>query len=945
MRRFRLLALIFLALIPSLLAQSTREAKNDLPLSSNSSLPVASAGTSSASKASADKSATGLSSLPPNAQVPISAALGKDDTGYWVHPSAKGFRGENPRQALLAEFTRQGAELRSHNLRWGLETRGYGYGNALHPVKAVVPQAKANRVEYQRDRLTEWYENGPLGLEQGFTLAHPPGKRNGQALTVELGLRGDLVAVLDPGGKALELRAKDGKATLRYAGLSASDATGRELRSWLELKGNRLLVRVEDGAAKYPVVVDPWIQQAELTASDGADFDRFGYSVAVSGSTAVVGAPYHVAWQGAAYVFVESGGTWSQQAELTASDGVELDYFGYSVAISGGTAVVGAYCHPNSDENCGPGAAYVFVQSGTTWSQQAELTASDGAAGNYFGNSVAVSGTTVVVGALFYPGSWPFHVGPGAAYVFAESGGTWSQQAELTASDGEASDYFGISVAVSGSTAVVGAPNHQVGSNQYQGAAYVFVQSGGTWSQQAELTATDGAAEDTLGSSVALVGNTALVGAPAYPPGHGSGEPGSAYVFVESGGTWSQQAELTPPDSWAQDGFGISVAVSGSTAVVGQYQPGPVAYVFGESGGTWGQQQQLAPPDGMPADGFGQSVAASGSTVIVGSPYHPYSTSIGPGAAYVFGSSGPLYTLPASPSSLSVVQGGQGTSTITITPWNGFSGSVSFSASGLPKGVKAAFNPNPSTSTTTMTLTATRGAWTGKATVLVIGVSGNLTQTTMLPLTVIPGPVVKLSPPSLSFGNQAVNIASSPKTVTLKNVGTAALNISDVAFTLGTNFAISSNTCGSTLAAEGTCTASVTFVPEQLGAVTDTLNFTDNASGSPQTVSLTGTGEAQATLTPTSYTFPKTKVGGTSAARNFTLKNNLPTTLTGISYSTAGPFAVSASTCGTALNSKESCTISVTFSPTEAGTATGTLNVSDSANNSPQTASLSGTGD
>src|SRR5580698_9275227 len=194
------------------------------------------------------KTSTGLSSLPPDAQGPISAALGKDDSGYWVRRSADGFRSENPRHALVAEFTKQGAKLRSHDLRWLLETRAYGYGDALHPVKAVAPRANANSVEYRRDGITELYENGPLGLEEGFTLAHPPGKANGHPLTVELRLRG-LVASVDASGKALDLRGRDGKAALRYTGLTARDATGRELRSWLDLRGERLLVRVEDEGA------------------------------------------------------------------------------------------------------------------------------------------------------------------------------------------------------------------------------------------------------------------------------------------------------------------------------------------------------------------------------------------------------------------------------------------------------------------------------------------------------------------------------------------------------------------------------------------------------------------------------------------------------------------------------------------------------------------------
>jgi hypothetical protein len=311
----------------------------------------------------------------------------------------------------------------------------------------------------------------------------------------------------------------------------------------------------------------------------------------------------------------------------------------------------------------------------------------------------------------------------------------------------------------------------------------------------------------------------------------------------------------------------------------------------------------------------------------------------------VFGSSGPLYTMSAAPSSLSVAQGGQGTSTITITPENGFTGSVSFLATGLPYGMTAAFNPNSSTGTSTMTLTASSTASLGTGTMLVIGTSGNLAQTTSLTLTVTPVTTVSLSRSSLIFVNQAVDTTSLAGGVTLENTGAEILEISSIALAMGTNFAISSNTCGSTLAVGKTCKVSATFTPTQLGPLTDTLSFTDNVSGSPQTVALSGTGVPQATLIPAALSFPETKVGATSAAKIVILKNYLSTTLTGISYSTTGPFAVSNTTCGTTLDSKASCTISLTFSPTQTGAATGTLTVSNSANNSPQTVSLSGTGD
>lgn len=194
---------------------------------------------------------------------------------------------------------------------------------------------------------------------------------------------------------------------------------------------------------------------AKLTASDGAAFDLFGNAVATSGDTALVGALHSDAISGdsgSAYVFVRSGNTWNQQVKLTPGDGAINDNFGRSLAISGDTAVIGAY---NDDDNgTNSGSAYVFVRNGTTWSQQAKLTASDGAAGDRFGVSVAVSGDTAVVGSANDDDDG---TNSGSAYVFVRSGTTWSQQAKLSASDGAPGDWLGYSVAISGETALVGA--------------------------------------------------------------------------------------------------------------------------------------------------------------------------------------------------------------------------------------------------------------------------------------------------------------------------------------------------------------------------------------------------------------------------------------------------------------------------------------------------------
>ncbi len=379
--------------------------------------------------------------------------------------------------------------------------------------------------------------------------------------------------------------------------------------------GLRAAVRRTLGAR---VASGGWSPQAKLSERHGTGGEAFGSSVAVSGQTAVVGVYGKNSETGVAYVFVRSGRTWSQQAKLSARRGGPLDRFGFSVAIFGQTAVVGAP---------GMALAYVFVRSGRTWSQQAKLTAPGGAASNYgaeFGYSVAVSGQTAVVGADAYDKT-------GAAYVFVRSGTTWSPQQRLTASDAAPSAYFGTSVAISGSTAVVGAPfGSETGATYHTGAAYVFVRSGTTWSQQNELTASDASAGTTadFGWSVALSGATMIVGAYAGR--------GAAYVFVRSGTTWSPQQKLTATDAVKGDEFGYSVAISGATTVIGADQKNKMgaAYVFVRSGTSWSQQQKLTASDGVKGDDFGYSLAISGTTAVIGAPApgKRYQT----GAAYVF---------------------------------------------------------------------------------------------------------------------------------------------------------------------------------------------------------------------------------------------------------------------------------------------------------------------
>jgi hypothetical protein len=394
--------------------------------------------------------------------------------------------------------------------------------------------------------------------------------------------------------------------------------------------------------SRAPAQCNP-LEFTKLTASDAAASDQFGYSVSVSGSTAVVGAPLddNAAGTdaGAAYVFVESGGVWTEQAKLAPMDAATLDQFGFSVAISGDTAVVGAYL----DDNAGgsdAGSAYVFVRSGTVWTQQAKLTPTDPGGNDWLGSAVAIDGDTIVVGAQRDDNAGGQNAG--SAYVFVRSGTVWTQQAKLTASDGAAQDRFGIAVALQGDTAVIGAEGDDQGAFTDSGAAYVFVRSGVSWSQQGKLTSLDAATDDFLGVSVAVDGDTALIGANRDNLGVAT-DAGSAYVFTRSAGVWTQAAQITALDATGGDFFGDSVALSGGAAVIGTaFDSTPAgsntssAYVFFGAGSSWVQQAKLIASDAAASDFFGRSVALDGDTAIIGARQDNNAGGTDAGAAYIF---------------------------------------------------------------------------------------------------------------------------------------------------------------------------------------------------------------------------------------------------------------------------------------------------------------------
>ena len=652
-----------------------------------------------------------------------------------------GHRARNFAQQWVTRFDGRGFEVTpdATGWRWGLALQSYGYPGQQRGVKNARVAADVEKLSYRWDSvMTEWFVNGSAGLEHGFTLASRPGK-SASALALRLTVRGDLTPRILPDGRGVRFLDRRGAPALNYAGLKATDSTGRVLASRFLREGTELRLEVEERDAIYPIIIDPLAQQTAYLkpAAVGSTQagDLFGFAVAVSGDTVVVGArdedsaslgvnstpdEFAAGSSGAAYVFVLSAGQWIQQAYLKPAavgpGGQAGDHFGWSVAISGDTIVVGA---PDEDSattgvNSVPaegasnsGAAYVFVRNAGVWSQQAYVKATVVRPADEFGYSVAVSGDTMVVGAYDEASSSTgvnstsnsSAAGAGAAYVFVRNAGVWSQQAYLkpaAVGTTQANDHFGNSVAVSGDIVVVGAfqedsssvginstPNELAGA---AGAAYVFARVSGVWSQQAYLKPAavgNTQAGDHFGISVAASGDTVAVGAFQESssttgintiPNEASGSSGAVYVFVVSAGIWSQQAYIKPAavgTTQGADEFGWAVALSGDTLVVGS--PGEAssttginsapnelstgagaAYVFTRSTGVWNQQTYLkagAVGSTQLGDNFGNAVGVSGGTVVVGSYLEDSSTlgvntaanenSVDSGAAYMFSMSVP----------------------------------------------------------------------------------------------------------------------------------------------------------------------------------------------------------------------------------------------------------------------------------------------------------------
>jgi hypothetical protein len=637
------------------------------------------------------------------AQGEISQAIGAQDPAYQMNTAGGAVQALNPAQHLRTGFHDAGVVIGAGGLKLGLKLRAIDYGGSPVVLDQVRPTARGNRVIYQYAGVSQWYVNGPLGLEQGFTVQRALSHGSGP-LTLSMELSGNARASLAADRRSITF-SRRGAPSLRYRGVSVSDAQGRALPSWLELQGRRLLLRVDTRGARYPLRIDPFIQQAKLTGGEEVGGARLGYSVAVSsdGNTALVGGMEDNQGVGAAWVFTRSGSTWTQQGPKLTGGGEEISTglggrFGLSVALSadGNTALVGA-----SGDNEERGAVWVFTRSGSTWTQQGpKLTGSEELGRGNFGDSVALSseGNTALVGAGC-DGSGTGVGCVGAAWVFTRSGSSWTQQGPKLTGGGETGGgEFAIRVALSadGNTALMGGPYDGTA-----GAAWVFTRSGSTWTQQGpKFTGGEEVGESRFGFAVALSsdGNTALIG------GHGDNlEPGqhgvgAAWVFTRSGSNWTQQGpKLTGGEEVGYGDFGWAVALSsdGNIALIGGAHDNNevgATWLFTRAGSTWTQQgPKLTATEEIGTANFGLSVAMSstGTTALIGGPGDGKPTAE-TGAAWVF--VGPLPTVTKVEPTRGPASGGTSV-TITGSNFNGAT-AVRFGSS------TASFTVNSGTSIT-----------------------------------------------------------------------------------------------------------------------------------------------------------------------------------------------------------------------------------------------------
>ena len=600
--------------------------------------------------------------------------------------------------------------------------------------------------------------------------------------------------------------------------------------------------RIEDGTNDPAIAYSPGTvtvdhsvsSETKLTAGNGEAYDYFGAAVAIDGDFAVVGSAYH-GDAGAAYIFQKEGAAWVEKAMLTSGDGASGEHFGESVSISGNTVVIGA-----SNGNGNAGAAYVFVHDGTTWTQQAILTASDAEAGSNFGGCVSVSGDTLVVGA-------PQQGGPGAAYVFTRQDNVWAQTQKMVLA-GETEDVqFGAGVAIHGEALIVGAPYF----DNYTGAAFVYRRNGSEWIQESQLAPGDAVVWGKFGNAVAISQTYAIVG------NVGMSEmmiDGAAYIFAYDGTSWSEQAKISASDVDAGEKFADSVAINDAVAAVGEpksWETGAV-YLFTRTGDEWivrdsggsgegegegglstpANMQKLMASDGASEDNFGGCVALDGDHLIVGAQLDDDKGNYS-GSAYIY----PLVSVDISADPTTVWLGGEGWPTTTLSWTSRGVDSVTINPEIGSVDANGSQTVSPQ-QTTTYTITGTKN---GGATV-----TAGVTVTVIDP-SVTPTVTISAAPETIVYGESSTLnwSATNAVSVALDNeIGTAPIHgslvVSPEMTTTYTVMAVSD---------AGTATASVTVTVDNAPLTLAIVSPVNGAVVGNATVQVTGRVTPGATVT------------------------------------------------------------------------------------------------
>lgn len=538
---------------------------------------------------------------------------------YAIRGSAGVLSAHSVVSGLDSSFRSSGVTVEHGHTRVRLALRELSFGSRTRSLPGVLPWTNGSEVNYARAGVTEWYRNRPLGLEQGFVIDRSTGAAPGN-LTLAVAVTGNARARLSQGGRSVVFE-RAGRDELRYTGLYASDARARRLPARIGLSGNTILIHVDTRGGRYPLRIDPYVQQAETLHLPEGEGYEYGAAVAISadGSTVIVGDPFANEQAGSAWIYRRSGEGWSSPQEITGTAGGEeqgAGGFGSAVALSadGSTALVGV-----PGDSGGFGAVFTFVRGGGTWQQSGNKLTGGGPNGQpAFGSSVALSGdgTTALVGAPRYSSDTSTHIGAG--FVYTRSGESWTangtlvDSAEQEIGEGE----LGAAVALSedGNIALLGAPNDASGV----GAAFAFTRAGVSWSEHTPKLTGEGEQESgRFGTAVALSGDgtTALIGAPLE-----NNFDGGVYSFSPTGSSWKVGEHLLGEQFGAEE-FGSSVALSrnGETAAIGAPYEGEIAgaaYLYSRAGQKWTKGQTFE-GSGEGETGARVALDASGLTALV----------------------------------------------------------------------------------------------------------------------------------------------------------------------------------------------------------------------------------------------------------------------------------------------------------------------------------------